>query len=95
MNRSTPAACDFTHAAKFLAGLRTVERAKPAGGAARSPFARKPPTIPRCFSRSSVVMTMSGRFASTSNPAPSANVNGDTVIWVWVGTHNEFDKLFG
>jgi hypothetical protein len=20
---------------------------------------------------------------------------GDTVIWVWVGTHNEFDKLFG
>ena len=20
---------------------------------------------------------------------------GDTIIWVWVGTHNEFDKLFG
>ena len=21
--------------------------------------------------------------------------HGDTVTWVWVGTHNEFDKLFG
>lgn len=20
---------------------------------------------------------------------------GDTVVWVWVGTHNEFDNLFG
>ena len=20
---------------------------------------------------------------------------GDTVIWVWVGSHNDFDKLFG
>jgi plasmid maintenance system killer protein len=20
---------------------------------------------------------------------------GDTFIWVWIGTHNEFDKLFG
>ncbi|HUS35296.1 MAG TPA: hypothetical protein VM680_08100 [Verrucomicrobiae bacterium] len=20
--------------------------------------------------------------------------NGDTVIWFWIGTHNEFDKLF-
>ena len=20
---------------------------------------------------------------------------GDTIIWVWVGTHNEFDSLFG
>lgn len=20
---------------------------------------------------------------------------GDTVIWVWIGSHNEFDKLFG
>jgi hypothetical protein len=19
---------------------------------------------------------------------------GDTIIWVWIGTHNEFDKLF-
>jgi hypothetical protein len=21
--------------------------------------------------------------------------HGDTMIWVWVGTHNEFDHLFG
>jgi plasmid maintenance system killer protein len=21
--------------------------------------------------------------------------HGDTIIWVWVGTHNEFDSLFG
>ena len=21
--------------------------------------------------------------------------HGDTVIWVWIGTHNDFDKLFG
>ena len=20
---------------------------------------------------------------------------GDTIVWVWVGTHNEFEKLFG
>lgn len=20
---------------------------------------------------------------------------GDTVVWVWIGSHNEFDKLFG
>lgn len=20
---------------------------------------------------------------------------GDTIVWVWIGTHNEFDKLFG
>jgi mRNA-degrading endonuclease RelE of RelBE toxin-antitoxin system len=20
---------------------------------------------------------------------------GDTVIWVWIGSHNDFDKLFG
>jgi plasmid maintenance system killer protein len=20
---------------------------------------------------------------------------GDTIIWVWIGSHNEFDKLFG
>lgn len=20
---------------------------------------------------------------------------GDTIIWVWIGTHNDFDKLFG
>jgi Txe/YoeB family toxin of Txe-Axe toxin-antitoxin module len=21
--------------------------------------------------------------------------HGDTIIWVWVGSHNDFDKLFG
>jgi hypothetical protein len=21
--------------------------------------------------------------------------HGDTIIWVWIGTHNEFEKLFG
>ncbi|MHB1157540.1 MAG: ParE family toxin-like protein [Phycisphaerales bacterium] len=21
--------------------------------------------------------------------------NGDTVVWVWIGSHNDFDKLFG
>lgn len=21
--------------------------------------------------------------------------SGDTIIWVWIGTHNDFDKLFG
>lgn len=21
--------------------------------------------------------------------------NGDTIWWAWIGTHNEFDKLFG
>jgi hypothetical protein len=21
--------------------------------------------------------------------------HGDTIIWVWIGTHNEFDNLFG
>ncbi|MGD0351528.1 MAG: hypothetical protein ABSB84_14630 [Verrucomicrobiota bacterium] len=21
--------------------------------------------------------------------------HGDTIVWVWVGTHNEFDNLFG
>ncbi|MGA2173888.1 MAG: hypothetical protein ABSH38_02785 [Verrucomicrobiota bacterium] len=21
--------------------------------------------------------------------------HGDTMVWVWVGTHNEFDNLFG
>jgi len=21
--------------------------------------------------------------------------NGETVIWVWIGSHNDFDKLFG
>lgn len=21
--------------------------------------------------------------------------SGDTIIWVWLGTHNDFDKLFG
>jgi len=21
--------------------------------------------------------------------------SGDTVIWVWIGSHNDFDKLFG
>jgi len=21
--------------------------------------------------------------------------NGDTVIWFWIGSHNDFDKLFG
>jgi plasmid maintenance system killer protein len=20
---------------------------------------------------------------------------GDTIVWVWVGSHNDFDKLFG
>jgi hypothetical protein len=20
---------------------------------------------------------------------------GDTIVWVWIGTHNEFDNLFG
>lgn len=20
---------------------------------------------------------------------------GDTIVWAWIGTHNEFDKLFG
>ena len=24
-----------------------------------------------------------------------AERNGDTVIWFWIGSHNEFDKLFG
>ena len=22
-------------------------------------------------------------------------LQGDTVVWVWIGSHNEFDKLFG
>lgn len=21
--------------------------------------------------------------------------NGETVVWVWIGSHNDFDKLFG
>jgi hypothetical protein len=21
--------------------------------------------------------------------------NGDTIVWVWIGSHNDFDKLFG
>jgi hypothetical protein len=21
--------------------------------------------------------------------------SGDTVVWVWIGSHNDFDKLFG
>jgi hypothetical protein len=21
--------------------------------------------------------------------------NGDTIVWFWVGSHNDFDKLFG
>jgi hypothetical protein len=21
--------------------------------------------------------------------------HGDTITWAWIGTHNEFDKLFG
>ena len=21
--------------------------------------------------------------------------DGDTVVWVWIGSHNDFDKLFG
>jgi len=21
--------------------------------------------------------------------------NGDTVVWVWIGSHNDFDNLFG
>ena len=21
--------------------------------------------------------------------------NGDTVVWAWIGSHNDFDKLFG
>jgi hypothetical protein len=21
--------------------------------------------------------------------------HGDTIVWIWIGTHNEFDKLFG
>ncbi|MBI4026007.1 MAG: hypothetical protein HY360_13560 [Verrucomicrobia bacterium] len=21
--------------------------------------------------------------------------HGDTIIWIWIGTHNEFDNLFG
>lgn len=21
--------------------------------------------------------------------------DGDTVVWVWIGSHNEFDQLFG
>ena len=21
--------------------------------------------------------------------------HGDTVVWVWIGSHNDFDKLFG
>lgn len=24
-----------------------------------------------------------------------AERNGDTVVWFWIGSHNEFDKLFG
>ena len=24
-----------------------------------------------------------------------AELKGDTVIWAWIGTHNEFDNLFG
>lgn len=24
-----------------------------------------------------------------------AERNGDTVIWFWIGSHNDFDKLFG
>ena len=26
---------------------------------------------------------------------PVGERQGDTVVWVWIGSHNDFDKLFG
>jgi hypothetical protein len=26
---------------------------------------------------------------------PTKKRRGDTIEWAWIGTHNEFDKLFG
>lgn len=40
-------------------------------------------------------MTASGPFASTIPFVPRGEREGETVTWFWIGSHNDFDKLFG
>ena len=40
-------------------------------------------------------MIKSGRLRGNEQYRVIGERQGDTIGWTWIGTHNEFDKLFG
>jgi plasmid maintenance system killer protein len=51
------------------------------------------PTIPHFASRSGYENVWSVRINEQYRAV--AERRGDTVTWVWIGSHNDFDNLFG
>jgi hypothetical protein len=88
MNRLTQTACELTHPAEFLAGLCTAARR------AYAIFAQNPEHPSLRFKKLAGheniwSVRINEQYRAVGECA------GDTIFWAWIGTHNEFDNLFG
>jgi hypothetical protein len=95
MSRWIRAACEFARAAELLACVWTAGGAGASGRAASVWIVCEKP-------RSSVTTIKKlggyGRVWSVRINEQYRAVgerDGDTISWAWIGTHNEFDNLFG
>lgn len=59
------------------------------------PYSPRIPPIPRFASRSSGGYEQVWSVRVNEQYRALGERQGDTIWWAWIGTHNEFDKLFG
>lgn len=94
-NHSTRGACDIADAAKFLAGVRAAGCARAGSG---------PSGLRRLCGEpesSFAALQKAGRYEHVWSVRINEQYRavgarqGDTVVWVGIGSHNDFDKLFG
>jgi len=90
-----PIACEFARAAEFLACLCPAQRTYPAcARRAYSLFLQNPAHPSLRFKKTGRLRPRLVR-ADHEQYRAVGERRGDTISWVWIGTHNEFDNLFG
>jgi len=94
-SRSTPSACEFAHPAEFLAGLCSLERTQPHGRTPRLRALRANPDHPSLRFKKLGGYDRVWSVRVNEQYRAIGERRGDTIVWAWVGTHNEFDNLFG
>jgi plasmid maintenance system killer protein len=95
MNHSTQAACELTHPAQLLARLRRLEEpVRQAAHRAYTLFASNPDHASLRFKKLAGYGDVWSVRINEQYRAVGER-KGDTIVWAWIGSHNEFDNLFG
>jgi hypothetical protein len=93
-NRSIRAACDFADATQFLARLPGLdESSRVAARRAFRLFAQNPGHPSLRFKKLGGYEQIWSVRINPQYRAVGERV-GNSIIWFWIGTHNEFDRMF-